>query len=121
MNSEAQRGIDLEHVKLMIDVLRHMSVLSFLGLVLTANLAIKLFEEPQYKFCAFISIFAFFVCIVSSILSQFRHVDASLNPIIYGSRTESHKFRLPIALSIAGLLFGVIFLAAFVIINWFSS
>ncbi len=102
----------------MIDVQRHMAVLSFVGLVLAVNLSINIFEIPQYKILALSSILGFFVCVVSSIFSQFNHVDASKREVIY-SYPLTNKFASPIALSICGLLVGVISLAAFVLLNWF--
>ena len=117
MDIQEKRQIDLEHLKLMIDVQRHMAVLSFAGLILAANLSIKLFEDPQYKILALVSMLSFFVCVVSSILSQFNHVDASKKEMIY-SYPLTNKFAAPIALSILGLLLGVITLATFVLLNW---
>ncbi len=102
----------------MIDVQRHMALLSFSGLILGANLSIKLFENPQYKILALISLLGFFVCVVSSILSQFNHVDASKNEVIY-SYPLTYKFASPIALSILGLMVGIISMAVFVLLNWF--
>jgi len=118
IKNQEQRQIDLEHLKLMIDVQRHMAVLSFVGLILAANLSIKLFDCPQYKIAALISMAGFFICVVSSILSQFNHVHASKKKVIY-SYPLTNKFAAPIAWSILGLFIGVISLAVFVLVNWF--
>ena len=59
MDNQENRQIDLEHLKLMIDVQRHMAVLSFAGLILAANFSIKLFENPQYKIFALGSMLGF--------------------------------------------------------------
>lgn len=117
MNNQKQRQIDFDYLKLTIDFHRHMAMLSFAGLVLASNVSINLFKSPQYKILAFISIVSFFVCILSSILSQAGHIDASKKETIY-TYPLPYKFALPIGLSLVGLLFGVVSLAGFILLNW---
>jgi hypothetical protein len=114
MNSQEQRKIDFEHLKLMIDVQRHMAVMSLAGLVLAANILTRPDGFLQNKVLVYISIAGFFICIVSSILSQFNHIDASKNKVIY-TYPLTYKFGSPIAFSMLGLLSGVFSLAAFIL------
>lgn len=59
MRDEEER--DFDHLRLMIDLHRHITLLSFAGLVLTANLARRIFESPSYEYLAVLSIVLFFV------------------------------------------------------------
>ena len=118
MNTKEQREIDFNHLKLMIDVHRHMAVLSYVGLALVLNTSTKLLEVSQYKMFAAISVVGFFICIASSVITQFNHVDASKNKIIYTKGAIPNNFAWPIILSVVGLALGIVPLAFFVLINW---
>lgn len=111
------RQRDLDHLKLMIDYHRHLGLLSFAGLVLTANLSMKIFECPNWKTYALFSIGGFFTAICSSLLSQINHIDLSRKDIIYETPIPN-KFALPIVFSMLGTIVGVICMAAFVLLNW---
>ena len=114
---DQQRKIDFEHLKLMIDVQRHMAILSFAGLMLTANFSIKIFPSPDYKSFALFSLLGFFVCILFSLLSQINHIDASKKKTIYRSPL-GNKFASPIAINMLGFIIGVVSIAAFILLNW---
>lgn len=112
-----KRETDLEHLKSMIGYVRHMGLLSFAGLVLTSNLSIKIFSDPSWKFFAFLSVAGFLLGILFSLLSQINHIDRIRKDAIY-ELPLSNKFALPTALCLVGVLSGVIFMAAFVLLNW---
>ena len=111
------RNRDLEHLKLMIEYIRHLGLLSFAGLVLTSNLSIKMFIEPSWKFFAFLSIAGFFLCVVCSLLSQISHIDRVREDSIYNIPLD-RNITLSTSLCIVGVLLGVISMAAFVLLNW---
>ena len=50
-------------------------------------------------------------------LSQASHINASKKEVIY-TYPLPYKFALPIGLSLVGLLFGVVSLAGFILLNW---
>ncbi|MBQ4845048.1 hypothetical protein [Pseudoalteromonas sp. MMG005] len=115
MDDDTKR--DLEHLKSMVDYLRHLGLLSFAGLVLTSNLSIKMFTDPTWKIFAFLSVAGFFLGIVSSLLSQVGHIDRIRKDPIY-ELPLSNNFALPTALCLVGVLAGIMFMAAFVLLNW---
>ena len=109
--------MDSEHLKSMIDYLRHLGLLSFAGLVLTSNLSIKMFTDPSWKIFAFLSVAGFFLGVISSLLSQVAHIDRIRKNPIY-EVPLSNGFAMPTALCLVGVLAGIIFMAAFVLLNW---
>lgn len=118
MNAQDTRDKELDHLKLMIDMHRHIALLSFAGLVLTSNLTINLFKTPEYKWLALVSVFSFLLCIIFSEISQLSHIDKSKDKVIY-IYPLTNKFASLVGLSIISLLLGVVFLSLFILINWY--
>jgi hypothetical protein len=113
------REKNLEHLKLMIDVQRHIAILSFAGLMFITNISTRLFNPPIARELAIFSSVCFLITIISSVLSQLNHVGASTHQQIYDYPLKN-GFVIPIALTISGLSMGVIFLVVFTIINWYG-
>ena len=114
---EAKREWELDHLKQMIDIHKHMATLSVAGLLVTVNVTMSIFKNPEWKYFAFISIAGFIMCILSSLISQLSHIDKIKNEKIY-SYPLRNKFAFPIAISIVGIIVGIIFICFFVFLNW---
>ena len=115
MNEKRER--DICHLKLMIDYHRHLCILSFGALVLTANFFDKTIEGFGVKVFLLISIAAFFISVFSSILAQIHHIDLARKDVIY-DHPLSHSFVWPMLLSMVGAICGVVFLGVTVFSIW---
>lgn len=114
-----KRERELCHLKMMVDYHRHLALISFAAVVLTANLTIKLYEEPKIVGMAFGSILFFFVSVVSSMLAQIHHIDLVRKEVIYNYPLP-HRFLWPMLLSMLGAAFGMVLLSGFVMVNWWA-
>jgi hypothetical protein len=114
---ERKREREVDHLKQMIDIHKHMATLSVAGLLVTLNITTNLFDNPEWKMFAFASVAGFVACILSSVISQLSHIDKLKDEVIYIYPLKK-QFAIPVAFSILGIIVGVISICFFVLLNW---
>lgn len=120
VRSDIEVTMDIEQMKLVQDFLKHLTTLSAGSIVIVATFLEKIFRTPQQKWLVVVSIAAFLVCVLASMVVYLMLIMWS--PIQMEPEDDPPRFPTQIGFiatwcTLGGFLIGTLCLGVFTVIN----